>query len=170
MEAVVLASEELLVIMHKSLGFLYELTELSKEKEAFLTVGDIEGLRAATEKEEENIAALALTENDRKIKADALSQAIGLFDKDVKLRDIIEHIGDLSLKERLMEMGNKLTESVNSLSAQNEKLNQLLTLQIDFTDYMLHLLYTPKSTNLSYNLQGARRDESNELSMLDLHI
>lgn len=170
MEDVALASEELLVIMHKSLGLLRELVELSKEKESYLISSDIEGLRNATEKEEELIAALALTENDRKIEADALSQAIGFFDKDIKLRDIIDHIGDPPLRERLAEIQNKLTESINVLSAQNEKLKQLLMLQIDVTDYMLRLLYTSKSRNQSYDVQGCRKEVSNELSMLDLHV
>lgn len=170
MEDVALASEELLAVMHKSLGLLRELVELSKEKEAYLTSSDIEGLRSATEKEEEIIAALALTENDRMFKADALSQAIGFFDKDVKLKDIIDHVGDPLLRERLTEIRNELTESVNVLSAQNEKLKQLLMLQIDVTDYMLRLLYTSKSRNQSYDVQGSRKEVSNELSMLDLHV
>lgn len=170
MEAAALATEELFVIMLKSLELLRGLTELSKEKETFLTVGDIESLRAATEKEEELIAAMALTEKNRKVKADALSQAIGLFDKDVKFRDIIENIGDPLLQKRLTEIQNKLTESVNTLSMQNEKLNELLQMQVNYTDYMLHLLYTPKSRNHTYNVQGARKDDAADLSMLDLHI
>jgi hypothetical protein len=178
MEAVHIAAEDLCANISKSLGLIGELTNISKDKEAFLTKCDIEGLRNATEKEEEIVAALNRTEKDRKICADVLSQAVGLFDKDNKkkdsnnitLRDIIEKITDKKMRERLSVLRKELIEAADHLSVLNDRLGQLLQLQIGLTDYMINLLYIPKSRNHSYNIQGIRRDETRDLSLLDLHI
>ena len=170
MEAARIASEDLCANISAALDFIGALTDLSNEKEAYLTAGDIEGLRSATEKEEEIIAALSKTEKDRKICADALSQAIGLFNRDATLKDIIEHITDSIMKEHLSDLRNQLISAADNLSQLNDKLGQLLQLQIGFTDYMINLLYIPKSKNNSYNIQGARKDETSDRSLLDLHI
>lgn len=170
MEAVSNASEDLYVNISKTLGFLNELTEISKDKEAFLTAGDIEGLRGATEKEEDIIVALNKTEKDRKICADALSKAIGLFTKEAALSDIIAHIEDTAMKQRLTDIRHALVMATDKLSAQNEKLGQLLQVQIGFTDYMINLMCIPKKSNHSYDIQGSRREEHSSLSLLDLHI
>jgi flagellar biosynthesis/type III secretory pathway chaperone len=170
MEAVHIASEELCAHITKALGLLGELTAISEEKEAFLTAGDIEGLRNVTEKEEEIIAALNRTEKDRKICADALSQAIGLFHNDATLQDIIAGLPDSAMKERLTDLKEKLVGAADNLSRLNAKLAQLLQVQIGFTDYMINLMYVPKRKNHSYDIQGARQDETSDLSLLDLHI
>ncbi len=170
MEAVQVASEDLCANIAKALDYIGELTEMSKEKEAFLTAGDIEGLKSATEKEEEIIAALNRTEKDRKICADALSQAIGLFNSDITLKDIIEKLDDGAVKERLTDLRIRLLGAADNLSRLNDGLGQLLQLQIGFTDYMINLLYIPKKRNHSYDIQGVRQDETTDLSLLDLHI
>ena len=170
MEAVQVASEDLCANITNALGLISKLTEISTEKEALLTGGDIEGLRSATEKEEEIIEALSRTEKDRKNCADALSQAIGLFGSEVTLKDIIEKLTDQTMKACLEDLRNKLLDAAANLSQMNNKLGQLLHLQLDFTDYMINLLYVPKKRNHTYDIQGSRNDETNDLSLLDLHI
>lgn len=170
MEAVQVASEELCAHITKALGHIGELTAIAGEKEALLTAGDIEGLRSATEKEEEIIAALNQTEKDRKISADALSQALGLFNSDITLKDIIGKLTDGIMKERLSNLRSGLIGAADNLSRLNDNLGQLLQLQIGFADYMINLLYVPKKRNHSYDIQGSRKEEANDLSLLDLHI
>jgi hypothetical protein len=170
MEAVQVASEALCINMTQALNLIGELTAISRDKEALLTAGDIEGLRSATEKEEEIITALNRTENDRKISADALSQAIGLFNSDITLKDIIGQLADSAMKERLSDLRGRLIGAADNLSRLNDKLGQLLQLQIGLADYMINLLYVPKKRNHSYDIQGSRRDEPNGLNLLDLHI
>lgn len=170
MEAVQIASEELCANISKALNLILELTAISHEKETFLTGGDIEGLRSVTEKEEEIVATLNRTEKDRKKCADALSQAIGLFNRDITLQDIIENISDKAMKARMTDLRDKLLRAADDLSRLNDKLAQLLQMQIGFTDYMINLLYVPKRRNHAYDIQGSRKDESSDLSLLDLHI
>jgi hypothetical protein len=170
MEAVQVASEELCANITKALELIGELTQISIEKEAFLTAGDIEGLKSATDKEEEIIAALNRTEKDRKICADALSQAIGIFNSEITLKDIVGQLDDSDMKERLTDLRSRLLDAADNLSALNDRLGQQLQLQIGFTDYMINLLYIPKKRNHSYDIQGARQDETNDLNLLDLHI
>lgn len=170
MEAVRIASEELCTNITRALCLISELTDISKEKEAFLLNGSIEELRCATEKEEELIAELNRTENDRKNCADVLSQSIGLKEKDIKLKDIIEAIADGAIRKRLKDAGDKLTDAIETMSAQNGKLAQLLGLQISYTEYMLNILYNPEISSNSYDIQGVRRDNSSRLSRYDMHI
>ncbi|NMA25751.1 MAG: flagellar protein FlgN, partial [Clostridiales bacterium] len=132
--------------------------------------GDIGGLRSATEKEEEIVAALNKTEKDRKKCADALSQAIGLFENGTTLKDIVEKLSESAMKERLSELRNKLLDAAENLSRLNDRLGQKLQLRIDFTDYMINLLYVPRKRNHSYNGQGSKKDETGGLNLLDLHI
>ena len=169
MEAVQIASEELCANITKALELIGELTEISKEKEAYLEAGDIGGLRSATEKEEEIVAALNKTEKDRKKCADALSQAIGLFENGTTLKDIVEKLSESAMKERLSELRNKLLDAAENLSRLNDRLGQKLQLRIDFTDYMINLLYVPRKRNHSYNGQE-QKDETGGLNLLDLHI
>lgn len=170
MEAARIASEDLCANITMALDLLGALTDIAIEKEAFLTSGDIEGLRGAIDKEEDILTALNRTEKDRKVYADALSQAIGLYSKDATLKDILEKITDSAMKVRLSGLRDALLAAAEQLSALNDKLGQLLKLQIGYTDYMINLLYIPKSRNNSYNIQGSRRDDSNNLSLMDLHV
>ena len=170
MEAVQIASEELCANITKALDLIGELTEIAKEKEAHLEAGDIEGLRSATEKEEEIVAALNKTEKDRKNCADALSQAIGLFEGEITLKDIIEMLSESTMRERLSELRNRLLDAAVNLSHLNDRLGQKLQLRIGFTDYMINLLYVPRKRNHSYGVQGGRKDEAGNMNLLDLHI
>lgn len=169
-EAVQHTSDELCAAMQKALDLINELVDISKAKERYLTAGDIESLRTATEKEEDIMVALGRVEKDRILKADALSQAIGLFNTNLTLKDIIGQIPDNTVQERLSGLRKGLLESADRLSASHELLTELLGLQMSYTDYMLNMIYTPKSKNLTYDIQGSRNDDSGSLSRFDLHI
>ncbi len=170
MQTVQFAADELCANIMKALGLLGKLTEISAEKEALLTAGDIEGLRSAAENEEEIIAAFNQTEKDRMNCADALSQAIGIFNSDITLTELIEKLPDHTMRERLSELRTRLLNAADNLFRQNDRLGQLLQIQIGFTDYMINLLYAPKTRNHSYDTQGSKKDEAGDLSLLDLHI
>ena len=170
MEAVRTASDALCLSLSASLELVGELTAISLEKETYLTSGDVEGLRAATEREEELLADLGKLEKDREIYAGALSDAIGFFGSGQNLSELIEGIRDAELKERLAGLGGRLKDAVGALTAQNEKLRQLLSLQIGYTEYMLNMICTPKNNNSTYDVQGSRTDTSNRESLFDLHV
>ncbi len=169
MDAVRIATAELCLNMSKTLDLLSALTEISKEKETFLAADNIEQLRAATDREEEFIAELGQAERDRDICTGALSKAIGFMGKDVKLGELIAGIKDIEIRRQLTSQRSVLTAAMNTLTAQNEKLNQLLALQINYTEYMINIMYVPKSRSNSYDIQGSRRDMTNQMSLYDLH-
>ena len=170
MDAVRAASDELCLKLAGALELIGTLTALSREKETYLTTGDIENLRAATEKEEELIADLGKLERDRDICTGALSRAIGVFDKSPALSELADRIADPAVRRRLMTLKDALNKAVSALTAQNEKLGELLALQIDYTSYMLNLFYMPKSKGQTYDIQGSRNDGNGSLSFLDLHV
>ena len=170
MEAVYIASGDLCEKLSMSLGLVSALTVLSMEKETHLNTGDIEQLRAATEKEEELVADLGKLEKDREICAGALAKAIGVFDKSCNLSGLIEGITDAAIRQRLNDLKIGLNEAVNALTYQNDKVRQLLAQQIDYTHYMLNLIYVPKSKNHTYDLMGSRMDNVGEKSYLDFHV
>lgn len=170
MEAVKLASDDLCANMTTALNLINELTELSKLKETHLIAGDIEELRSLTEKEEELIAALGINETSRKLCAETLSKSVGLFGEDVSLGDIVEKIDVEATRALILNLRDTLISSMKTLFVRNEKLGELLQLQIGYTDYMLNFLYIPKSKNNAYDLQGNRKNENNNLSLLDFHV
>lgn len=170
MESVINASEELMRNMTGALELVEELLSLSTQKASFLTAGDAEGLSAAVRTEEDIVLALRELENDRKVKADALAKAIGVFEDNVKLKEIIAKIEDGPCRNGLSELREQLLDATSRLSAQNAKLKELLEMQIGLTDYMLNMLYIPKRRNHSYDQTGGRREETGELSLMDLHI
>ena len=170
MDPVRLASEELSTKLAASLEFVRALLSLSREKEAGLQAGDIERLRAATDKEEELITDLKRLDRDREICAGALAKAIGFFGSGHSLSELIAGIGDNPAGGRLDELKNELNEAMATLSSQNEKLRQLLALQIGYTQYMLNLIYIPRSRNNTYGNQGGRMDDASRLSLFDLHV
>jgi flagellar biosynthesis/type III secretory pathway chaperone len=156
--------------MEKALELLGLLTELSGRKSGCLTAGDIEGLRSAMENEEEIIAALNDTEKDRMIKADALSQAIGLFTKNAPLKALVEALPDRAAGEKLRQLGERLGAAMAALSDKNGKLKELLQLQINCNDYMLNMLVIPKHKGNAYDVRGSRRDDAAGRGFLDVHI
>jgi flagellar biosynthesis/type III secretory pathway chaperone len=163
-------AEELCRSMEKALELIGRLTETADTKAASLTAGDIEGLRTAMENEEELIAALDDTEKDRMIKADALSQAIGLFSQNVRLSELVASIPNCVLSERLKRLGESLTSAVAALTVKNGTIKELLQLQIGCNDYMLNMLVTPKEKNNAYNIKGNRRENKADRGFLDFHV
>lgn len=170
MDAVRAASDELCLKLTQSLELVGALTALSREKETYLNTGDIEKLRAATEKEEELIADLGKLERDREICAGALSEAVGFLGKGLPLSELAERIPDPAVRRSLKTLRNALKNAVDALAVQNEKLRELLALQIDYTTYMLNLIYIPKSKSHTYDVQGSRKDGGGALSFVDLHV
>jgi flagellar biosynthesis/type III secretory pathway chaperone len=170
MDAIREASDELCQKLARSLELVSTLTELSREKETYLTAGDIENLRTATEKEEELIAELGKLERDRGICAGALSEAIGFSGKGLSLSALAEGIPEAALRRQLNTLKDALKNAVDALTAQNEKLRELLALQIDYTKYMLNLIYIPRSKSHTYDVQGSRTDGGGALSFVDLHV
>lgn len=170
MDAVRAAADELCLKLTSSLELISTLTALSRQKETYLTTGDIENLRAATEKEEELIADLGKLERDREICTGALSEAIGAFDKGSTLSELADHIADPVVRRRLVTLKDEMNKAVSALAAQNEKLGELLALQIDYTTYMLNLFYMPKSKSHTYDFQGSRTEGGGALSFLDIHV
>lgn len=156
--------------MTRTLETITALAAVSADKEASVTSGDIETLRSATEKEEEIIADLVKLEKDREVFAGALSKAIGIFDSNITLSSLIEKVEDPGIRKALSGLRNKLDEAITALTARNVKLKELLALQISYTEYMLNLIYIPRSKSHSYDIQGARQDVSNDLSLFDVHV
>jgi flagellar biosynthesis/type III secretory pathway chaperone len=170
MEALRTASDELCLRLSMSLELVCALMALAREKETYLTTGDIENLRTATEKEEELVADLGKLEKDRELYAGALSNAIGFFGKGQSLAELIDGIPDSEMRRRLTTLRSQLKDAITTLTSQNEKLRQLLALQIGYTEYMLNLIYIPKSKNNTYDVQGSRTDNASQLSLFDLHV
>jgi flagellar biosynthesis/type III secretory pathway chaperone len=170
MEAERLLTDELCLNLTRTLELLSTLSSVSVDKEAYLTSGDVEKLRAATEKEEELLADLGKLEKDRDNCAGALSKVIGIFDKNAPLSSLIERLTDPEIKKKLTGLRKSLNEAVIKLTERNGKLSQLLSLQISYTEYMLNLIYIPKTKGRSYGIQGARQDVSNDLSLFDVHV
>ena len=170
MDAVCAASDELCRNLTMSLELVGTLTEISREKEKHLSSGDIESLRAATDKEEELIADLGKLEKDRELYAGALSDAIGFFGNGLSLAELIEGIREAEFRNRLTDLRGRIKDAVNALIAQNDKVRQLIVFQLDLTEYMLNLIYSPKSINQTYGVQGSRMDEEGRTSLFDLHV
>jgi flagellar biosynthesis/type III secretory pathway chaperone len=170
MESVKNASEELLLNMTGVLELIEELLNLSKQKASLLTAGDAEGLNTAVIKEEDIILSLHELENDRKTKADALAKTVGIFDKNITLKEIVSKIEDEHDRKGLSEVREKLQEAISRLSEQNAKLKELLEIQIGLTDYTLNMLYIPKRRNHSYDKTGGRSEDTGELSLMDIRI
>jgi flagellar biosynthesis/type III secretory pathway chaperone len=164
------ASEDLCLSMEKALELIGRLTETADNKAGCLTAGDIEGLRVAMEDEEELIAALDQIEKDRMIKADALSQAIGLFSQNIRLSELEKAIPDRLLGERLHQLGERLTSAVTVLTEKNGTLKELLQLQIGCNEYLINMLVAPKEKNNAYNFNGSRKENQTDRGFLDVHI
>jgi hypothetical protein len=163
------AAEALCLNMEGILNIIGALAVLSDAKEAYVISGDIENLRAATEKEEELLADLGKLEKDRESLAGALSKAIGIFNKNVALSSLIERIEDPGIREKLGGLKNRLGEAVGALNAKNDRLKELLRLQMGYTEYMLNMIVVPRSKGRAYNHQGARQDAAN-ISLLDVRV
>jgi len=169
MDTVKHASEALCLNLAGILDTINTLAALSAEKEAYVISGDIENLRAATEKEEELLADLGKLEKDRENIAGALSKAIGIFSKSVTLSSLIERIEDPGVQEKLSGLKDRLGEAVGALNAKNDRLKELLRLQMGYTEYMLNMIVVPRSKGRTYDPQGASQDAVN-ISLLDVRV
>lgn len=169
MKAVIEIADDLLLTIQQELQLVSELIKSAEEKEAVLTVADVERLNEVLEKEEDVVIALRAKEEERKVTAEALASALFIPEKDVQLKKLIEHIDDPHCKERLSNAKDKIVNATERLSFHNAKVKELLNYQIDYSDFMLHLLYVPQSTNNFYNMQGSAEGQTENLSRLDYH-
>lgn len=169
MDAVKHAQEALCLNLSEILNTVNALAAISADKEAYVISGDIENLRAATEKEEELLADLGKLEKDRENLAGALLKAIGIFNKNATLSSLIERIDDPGVREKLSGLKDKLGEAVGALNAKNARLKELLRLQMSYTEYMLNMILVPRSKGRTYGFQGAGQDATN-ISLLDVRV
>lgn len=169
MGTVMEAYQGLLLTMEETLALINKMTLLAGAKEEFLVADDVEGLDDALEKEEELVMALQEKEEERISKTDELASALGIFRSGLRLKDLVDLIDDPVCRQRLTDAGDKLSEAVEGLSSGNAKVKELLQHQIDYTDFMLNLLVSPKSKMYSYDMQGNMEENNQEQSLLEYH-
>ncbi len=163
-------ADDLLSTLLKTKALLASLSGLAEEKAAALQAEDIAGLNGLLEKEEDVILALGENEAERQAKARALAQAAGLSGEKPSLGQIIEAMAEPGCREGLAEARIGLTEETARLIRWNTRVKELLQTKINYTDYMINLLYTPADNGFSYDMQGNKEEENGESALLDFRI
>lgn len=167
MEAVKKASDVLIQIMGELLDNINDMLAIAKKKETLLIKADVDRLSSVLVKEEELACDMREKEKELKDQAEILASHLGVTEKNIGLKALIELTEDPSCREVLETTRRKITDSATQLSLYNEKAKELLGFQLDYIELMLNLLLVPKSKNHSYNMQGSREDDRNELSILE---
>lgn len=90
----------------------------------------------------------------------------------VKLSDIIECVKSPDIRSRLLSIGSKLAEETEKLILQNETNRALVNSKIEYTSFMINLLYIAgKEEGLnSYDQQGIKQEENEGASLLDYKV
>ena len=169
-EAILGAAGKLLSVMDEITGILNSLYACAKEQETLLTSQNIEGLIALREKEEEFIFELGRSEEERIEAAALLASAVGAQSPKSTIDQLALNIEDAECKAKLISAKTIMADTVKELSMQNAKNRELLNHHINYTEYMINLLLVPRSRSNFYNVQGARKDESSNINLLDFHI
>lgn len=163
-------ADDLLSTLLETKALLESLSVFAEEKAAALQAEDIAGLDGLLEKEEDVLLALGENEAERQAKALALARAADLAGADPSLEQIIEAVAEPERRAGLARARIGLTEETARLIRWNTRVRELLQTKINYTDYMINLLYTPADNGLSYDMQGNKEEESAESALLDFRV
>ena len=167
MEDVVKASDDLMDTLHRAQILTHKLLEFSKAKEAALKSDDVGGLNELLVGEEDLVAAVHENEKEREFRSDALAAAVGVKKENTRLREIINLVAYPSCRTKLEQARNELMEELARLTQQNAKVKEILQYKVNYTDFMLNLLYVPQKKVFSYNVQGDKEDGFGSQNLLD---
>jgi flagellar biosynthesis/type III secretory pathway chaperone len=80
---------------------------------------------------------------------------------------MIATMGQIPCGVELAKIGEELTAELGRLTRQNAKVKRLLQNKVNYTNFMLNLLYNPMSNLFSYDMQGNRKTRPKLRSLLD---
>lgn len=167
MEDMVKAADELTATLCGTRELLGKLVASAREKESVLQAEDVDGLNDILVKEEDIVLALKQNEAEREARAGRLAAAAGLGGEQIRLAGLIEAVGDPFCQARLAAAQDELAAEMERLLRQNSKVKELLQYKINYTDYMINLLYDPQDNLFSYDMEGNKEDTADKVNLLD---
>lgn len=170
MQNILKATDDLVVVLNRTGELIELLLESSNQKEEFLKSDEVVELNDLLSIEEDFVSALSQNEQDRIMSSEALAAALEIANKDASLKDLCEALNDPSCKSKLGTAREELAEKTQRLMQQNAKVRELLQLKLNFTNYMINLLYIPQSNMVSYNVQGDKEDEGGKMNLMDVRV
>lgn len=148
-------SEELMDILKKEYEILLTLKELTFDKTDFITNNQVEKLEEMIKKEEELINLMANTEEERINLMD--SWGVGI---NTPLSEVIEKVPEG--KEGLMDIGEKLSKSMEEIQSRNNINSQLINENLQWLDFNMNLL-TNTFTPTTYGKKKKGTETKNSL-------
>ncbi|HSH37046.1 flagellar protein FlgN [Schnuerera sp.] len=148
-------SEELIDLLKKELKILLALKESTFEKTDLIIENQVEKLEEMLKKEEELINTMAITE-EKRIK---LLDSWGV-DTNTPLSELIKNIPEK--KENLIDIGEKLSKSLEEIQSRNDINNQLINENLQWLDFNMNLL-TNTQTPTTYGKEKKGKETKNNL-------
>lgn len=133
---------------------MLHLMQCALEKEKALREDDITLLKDIIEREEDIVGTSALLEKKRIAQTAQLVSELGLGEEDASLRRIAEMIADEDVRSALLEVGDKLNETVSALRDKNDMLSEVIKLKNDYAEVVLEALTTGDDNARNYNASG----------------
>ena len=145
-------------ILAQTLTQLHEemlcLMQCALEKEKALREDNITLLKDILEREEDIVGASALLEKKRIAQTNELVSGLGLGEENVSLRSVAGMIADEDTKNALLEIGDKLNETVLALRDKNDMLSEVIKLKNDYAEVVLEALTMGDDNARNYNASG----------------
>ncbi|MBR4953691.1 MAG: flagellar export chaperone FlgN [Oscillospiraceae bacterium] len=138
------------------------LMQCALEKEKALREDDITLLKDIIEREEDIVGACALLEKKRIAQTAQLVSGLGLGEEEASLRRIAEMIADEDIKSAMLEVGDKLNETISALRDKNDMLSEVIKLKNDYAEVVLEALTTGDDTARNYNASGMIEKQSED--------
>lgn len=170
MKDVLKATDELVSVLRRTGELIDLLLESSGQKEEFLKSDEIVELNDLLSKEEDVVSALGDNEKARQSSTETLAAAVKVSGEDVSLRELCEAIEDPELRTKLEGAREELARKTEQLTQQNVRVRELLQFKLNYTNYLINLLYIPKTNMFSYNVQGDKEDEGDKLNLMDVRV
>ncbi|MBR5261428.1 MAG: flagellar export chaperone FlgN [Oscillospiraceae bacterium] len=141
---------------------MLRLMQCALEKEKALREDDITLLKDIIEREEDIVGACTLLEKKRISQTAQLVSGLGLGEEEASLRRIAEMIADEDIKSAMLEVGDKLNETISALRDKNDMLFEVIKLKNDYAEVVLEALTTGDDTARNYNASGMIEKQSED--------
>lgn len=134
-----------------------ELLKLGYRKKESLISGTIDELARIVQEEGRIVRSVSKLEDERQKTVGLFLQSSGLSLEDATMSHVIQFVTNSKEKKRLLEIQERLTQTIQELQQLNQLNQQLLEQSLDFVNHSIQLITETPDQNMIYKKPNQKR-------------
>ncbi|MCF6093413.1 flagellar protein FlgN [Microaerobacter geothermalis] len=151
------AIQPLIAVMDDLVEQHQELLKLGYRKKESLISGTIDELAKIVQEEGRIVRSVAKLEDERQKTVELFLCSSGLSLSDVTMTDVIQFVTHSKEKKQLLEIQEKLTQTIQEIQELNQLNQQLLEQSLAFVNHSIQLMTETPEQNMIYKKPNQKR-------------